>query len=207
MILLVAALLLTAEWIVRFTLVNAACGDVDKKVYQTGETIPMEGDFLMNDLMTGYEVVVKSAAIRRCEAFAADYGKTVAEIIPEDTITDMPPDRILDITLTVRNTNTPETDIEAGIDFFQYGLVTETGFYDLNFPFYGEANKTAGGSLSIRLRPGTEMDFRLPWNLRREHFTKRDWARLGALPWRLVVTKYPVEKSVMLSVDRSGLSG
>lgn len=165
------------------------------KEYEIGEWVSMENDiFFDGGSMVGYEVRVQEVELLSVEQYLEKYSIEYSQKEKEELYL---PEKVYDIHVKVRNTNKNLSD-ESGMNFWPLVLQGREMYCDINDELYGKANPAAKGNISFALKPNTEMEFWLPFNLREEWFTKKVWKNIEQYPLSFVLTKYPNKKIVRL---------
>lgn len=162
-LLIVPALLVTLT--VRIWYVNRGKEYPEVITYQMGEEVALRDTIFYDSYENreDYTITVNSAEILSYDEFLAKYEYIENPDEPLYLEGDMTfPEMVYDIELTVRNTNTEES--EAGVDFFPFTLYAKDYYMQNSGPLFAISNPTLqDGSMSFRLRPGTQMDFHLPF--------------------------------------------
>ena len=84
------------------------------------------------------------------------------------------PEMVYDLKIRVRNTG-KELREDTGMDFWGMPLQGKELYVDTNDALYDRMNPQAQGSMQFALRPGSEMEFHLPFNIRREFLKSSTW--------------------------------
>lgn len=165
------------------------------KKYEMNEWIPMDNDTLNDgELMTGYEVMIEDFELLNFSQYQKKYNLILTEQEKEDIYV---PEKVYDVKLKVRNTNKVESE-EVGMNFWFLVLQGKELYLDTNDGLYYKTNIQSQNTMQFALRSGTEMEFNIPFNLRKEWFPNRKWENIEEYPFPLVLTKYPTKKIVEL---------
>lgn len=185
----VLAVCLMVAWIVRFIDVNRKTKDAEIRHYDVGEVVAIEDNYFVHSTenMNGYEVIVNSARVMDYGEYLKKYGLTEKDV--QDRY---PPDKVYDVHITLRNID----NTTGGIYLPNWILQGVDQYTSINLELYRLVNPEANGVIAVALRPGTEMDFYLPFDLREYHYNKRTWKNIDSYPISLVVSKYPVKKMI-----------
>lgn len=189
-ILIAAAILLSAGWGVRFSMVNK---DVDipvVQIYERGAAAPIETDFFDygDEGMDGYSVTVLDAELLSAEAFLQRYNAS-EQAKKLGTFTDA----IYVVRVLVANHDNPYTG-EKGIDLKRY--VLQGTNYTLSFEetCCQIANPNLPGS-SFSLQKGTEMELTLTFDVMSQITGNQ---LLQKDPPMLQISQYPHQKLLRL---------
>lgn len=184
-ILLAIGGLLILAWVARVYWINQKYPDVERKTYALQEEVELGKDIMDYDTMEGYFVTIESAQIY-------EYGDLVSLYNLNDFKEENAPERIYLLKVLLRNTNNTET----GIDFLSWKIQSDSVGQSLDFKLYYELNNL--DSCTIALRENSEMEFLLPYNLRKDFFYPSEWKNLEDYNMWLTVTWYPTKKMILL---------
>lgn len=182
-------------WFLFYSRINGQVSTPEVESYSVGEWIPMEEDMLVSgEQMEGYEVQVVNYDLMDLEEYQKKYRIEFTE--KEEKELELP-EKVYDVTIKVRNVSERLKE-EMGMNFFFLILQGKELYGDTNDALYERVNPEAQGTMQFALRPGTEMEFHVPFNLREEWFRKKQWKKVEDYPFHIVFTKYPVKKVVEL---------
>lgn len=182
-------------WFLLYSRINGQASTPEVESYSVGEWVPMEEDMLVSgEQMEGYEVQVVNYDLMDLEEYQKKYQVEFTEKEKKEFEL---PEKIYDVTVKVRNTS-DRLEEEMGMNFFFLVLQGKELYGDTNDALYERVNPEAQGTMQFALRPGTEMEFHVPFNLRKEWFRKKQWEKVEDYPFYIVFTKYPVKKVVEL---------
>lgn len=167
--------------------VNRDIKDAPVKNYEIGEEVDFGKDILFDFTMEGYSVKVNSADIMTYKEFLNKYNG--------EDIYSYAPDKIYDVNVTLKNISADESTGINIMDFYIQGVAVHTRI-DSNL--YDLANPKAEGVYAVALRSGTEMEFHLPFGIRKENFDSKTWKDIENFNMNFVATLYPVKKIVKL---------
>lgn len=190
-ILIAAAVLLSAGWIIRFSIVNEHVDVPAVQIYEKGAEAPIGKDFFDygDEEMDGYTVTVLDAELLSTEAFLQRYDAAdQAEKLGTFT------DYLYVVRVSVANHDNPYTG-EKGIDLRRY--VLQGTNYTLSFEETCclIANPSLPGS-SFSLKKGTDMELTLPFDVMSQITSKE---HLQNDPPKLQISQYPNQKLLRLS--------
>lgn len=167
--------------------VNSKWKDAPVEVYEKNEKVAMEDDILQNYTMKGYAIAVTDAEVMEYEDYLKKYGGK-----DEYTIV---PDKVYDVTITLWNDGAEDG---VGIDFNEFYIQGTATISSINDQLLDLANPAFKGSTAVALRPNTEMEMHLPFNLYEDFFRKNVWENLDTFDMYLVATLYPTKKMIKL---------
>ena len=182
-------------WGICYIRTNRSVSNVPTKTYAMGEWVPMEGDRLNGGGdMSDYEVRVETAELMGLAQYEEKYQINFTDEQRKEA--DLP-EMIYDLKIRVRNTG-KELREDTGMDFWGIPLQGKELYVDTNDALYDKMNPQAQGSMQFALRPGSEMEFHLPFNIRREFFKSSTWKHIEKYGFSLVLTTYPQKKRVVV---------
>ncbi|MFD2655606.1 DUF5028 domain-containing protein [Gracilibacillus thailandensis] len=137
--------------------------------FKMGEEVAIEDNIFLDDFenMDGYTVTVNNAEIISYDAYLAKYeyqDDPDNPLFAEDDF--LFPEMVYDVEVTIKNTNKTDNPREhSGINFINYYLIGTDFELQISDQLYRVANPDLETGLTdgFRLRPETEMDFRLPF--------------------------------------------
>lgn len=185
--------LLSALWIWRYYTINEYYQSLDQSsipYYSMGEEVYFEDDFItLHESANGYSICVDDFKI-------VDYAEYINSL-PEEIEPDYPSDKLGLVTITLRNHSNAEDAIFLS-SFTMHGIDSYQG---MDWQLLTASNPVLGEGHGIRLREGMEMQFILPFVLRKEFFGFDTWAHLENYQFYLQVTTFPAEKTICLSIS------
>lgn len=172
----------------RILAVNQKWENAPVEYYQKTEEVYMEKDILMDFTMEGYSAAVNEAQVMDYSEFLEKYnGKDEYSNVPE---------KVYDISVTIRNADAEDT---TGINLTDFYIQGVAACESINMDLYHIANPQLANTYAIALRKNSEIELHLPFNLWEVNFRKKTWENLTDYPMFLVVTLYPVKKMISLT--------
>ncbi|MDO4556689.1 MAG: DUF5028 domain-containing protein [Lachnospiraceae bacterium] len=195
LVLIVLLCITAGTWFSFYRQTNENISMPSVKEYSLGEWVPMEDDFYSDgENMNGYEVKVVKAELLPLE----EYLKNNAILLSTEEKKEFDaPEKVYDLTLRVKNTNKTQEE-EVGMNFWPLSLQGKELYLDTNDILYEKVNPKAKGEMQFALRPQTEMEFHLPFNVRKDWFSQKCWNNIEKYKWNFVLTTYPEKKVVRI---------
>ncbi len=165
------------------------------EVYPEGEYAALGDNYFWqeNEMSPGYEVKVESAAFKKYADFVAEYGED------EDYLDEgYRPEYVLDLELTIRNTNTDE-ETGRGIDFVNMRVQSENESFQIHSMLFALVRPDLGGVLGVKVRPGTEATLHLPYTRSYSFDDFITGEKLMAKDYYLLLSMYP--EKVIIGLD------
>lgn len=173
--------------------------------YEMNELVPIEENIFydITENMSGYKVKVNSAQLLSYHEFLERYNyeeDTEFPVVDEESF--FYPEMVIDVNVTIQNSNTEYTNFSQGIDFIYYNLVGTDFVLPFCYDLFVIANPQMEGASSFALRPETEMEFHLPF-----YFSPSQ--KINPIPVKLVenaelfleICYYPEKKVIKVEVE------
>lgn len=180
-------IILAVAYRIQYVKANEKYKEAPVKAYQMSEEVPFEKDITMDFTMEGYTITVKDAEVLTYEEFLRKYNA-------EDIYSNMP-DKVYDITITLKNINADE---ETGVNFMDFYLQKNAAISGLETNLYSMVNPDVEGSYAIALRKDSEKEFHLPYALWKYNFREKTWNNIEEYGLNFVATLYPTKKIISL---------
>jgi len=142
----------------------------------------------MDLTMEGYSIGVNEAQVM-------DYQDFLGKYQGEDEYS-YPPEKIYDVSVTLKNLGADDTTGINMMDFYISGLAVCA---DLNIDMYDLANPQLSGQYAIALRKNSELEIHLPFSLWEADYHRKTWNKLEEFEMNLVTTLYPVKQVISLN--------
>ena len=178
--------------------INRSVTPVQTSHYNQGIFVPLGEDYFWQERekSPGYEVRVDSAQLKTYKEFVEDYGES-EEYIEED----YRPEYVIDLEITVKNTNTEESDGAKGIDLIQMRVQTINDTFQTHGELFALVRPDLNGQLGFRVRPGTEMSIHLPFTRSYVMDGYESYEKFMSKQYYLLLSMYPVKKMIMLDLQ------
>jgi hypothetical protein len=105
---------------------------------------------------------------------------------------------VLDIELTIRNSNTDE-EVGRGFDFVQMVAIASNEIFQVNNELWTLVRPDLAGELGIRVRPGTEYTVHLPYTRPASMDRVSSPKKLLTKDFHLLLSLYPTKKVIRLT--------
>lgn len=190
--------LLLAVWVFAMWKTNATAEKPIVETYSMQDTVAYGEDYFRrsDNILDGYTVTVLSAEIVSYEEYAQKQEITLLERMTDETGNFLyRPEYVYDVEVRFSNTDNEE----GAVDMFDTLLVNDDALmlrvdadlWDCMYP-------QLAGSYSFRLRPNTEMVFRLPFVVEAVYSERYPMERVQKEKMSLVISQYPVKKVIEL---------
>ena len=187
------AIVLIFIWINQYEHINKEYKEITQEIVRNNQIIELGNTFFFDEteMREGYSIELLSSEIISFEEFEKKYNlkTTINEIIDFNA-----PDRIYEITIKVYNRN----NTEGGIDIHPFILQGIDNYVDINTDLFILVNDIVRGNTKFALKSDSEIELSLPFNLRKELFSRAGWDGLDNYDFYLVLSKYPIKKMIKL---------
>jgi hypothetical protein len=193
---IVLALLACAVFLgLRIRSVNMAVELPLEESYEEGEFVEIGDNYFYQEREknTGYGIKVISSKFVPYADYVAAYGQ-------DETYLDegYRPEYVLDIELTIRNSNTDE-EVGRGFDFVQMVAIASNEIFQVNNELWTLVRPDLAGELGIRVRPGTEYTVHLPYTRPASMDRVSSPKKLLTKDFHLLLSLYPTKKVIRLT--------
>ena len=185
MIIMIGLIVLVSAYSGRVVTINQSFRSAAVVRYEMGAEIPFGENILMDLSMKGYSLTVDQAEVLTYEAFLEKYQA-------EDEYTFVP-EKVYDVTITLKNLDAEET---IGVNILDFSIQHLAIRASVDPNLYTAANPQMNGAVAIALRKNSEVRMHIPFGLWKEHYSAATWRDLQNKPIEFVATLYP-EKSVV----------
>lgn len=201
----IAALVILAAIGIRIYTVNKNVQVTEKQFYEMGDEVDI-GDniFWYGEKANRYSVTVNSAKLMSFDEFVTKHELTNVENIfsGEAGMDQKYPEMIVDVEITIKNSNLVDTGDLTGIMAGEYRLVDGDCRLSRDLRLFALCNPTVGTNPYILLRPDSEMQIVIPFG-----FSPDDdvWPipekRVRNGEFFLAVSLYPVQKNIRVEIE------
>ncbi len=204
---LVGAILLVG--IVRMVYVNVTFEDTPVEIYGMNEVVEYERDYFYysefeNRNSEGYTISVTDAEIETFDEYVSSHNIDESRI--ERLYANVTkPEYIIELSVSVSADENiwqdPGGKTAAGISLYDTCVVSSATMFTVDLTLLGEVNKSIASTGGIALRPGTSMDFQLPFYsdvLLDMHGAEYVRKYLDDSDWYLLISMYPTKKMIQL---------
>lgn len=201
----IAALVILAAIGIRIYTVNKNVQVTEKQFYEMGDEVDI-GDniFWYGEKANGYSVTVNSAKLMSFNEFVTKHELTNVENIfsGEAGMDQKYPEMIVDVEITIKNSNLVDTGDLTGIMAGEYRLIDGDCRLSRDLRLFALCNPTVGTNPYILLRPDSEMQIVIPFG-----FSPDDdvWPipekRVRNGEFFLAVSLYPVQKNIRVEIE------
>lgn len=180
--------------------INQQHPQIPHKQYKSFEWVDLAGVKLSEySNSDGYAIKVIDKRLMTVEEFLEKFAskneiEEYTKMVDEGYV--LKPNNIFLVTVSLKNYSDVETT-ERGIDWLYMYLYYKNIVLDFDSNLYGLANRSAGGSAQLSLRPNTEKEFFLPYCVYDELFLKSE-ENLLDIPFEMVLSVWPVMKTIQL---------
>ena len=179
--------ILAMLYLISYKEINNEWKDPKVLSYQSGEKVKFGKDILMDYTMDGYSIRIDEAEILEYTDYVNKY--------QADDVYPNAPEQVYDVTLTLFNDGAAE---DVGINLYDFYIEGTGVCFSVNPELLNLSNPKLHGSYAIALRPDTEYQIHLPYNLLKDHFRPEIWNNLNDFCMYFVATLYPVKKTILL---------
>ena len=189
----VLVLAILTGWAVRFYIVNKAAFRSEVITYETGEFVPLDGDFFLtsSENTNGYSIKVNNLELINYSEMMAKY-KNGNDELSEHTYCAM-------LNITVKN----DGNSDGGINTLVLTLYDGALAIPVDYDIWQLIDERYMG-FTFRIRPDTEVDLTIPYTaqLLDEAVNKNDVAkRLENDTFKLCVSEYPKLKLINVKAN------
>jgi hypothetical protein len=179
---LIAVIGLTVLFTVNYIRINRACPNPTLETYQLNQPVSVKN---FSIAATKFQLMDAETAIKQYKIDDDEINKVLR----------MYPTRIALITITVKNNDKSEQTLSAALHACTTMSIQSFTFAngiadDLRFIF------NSNDSYKPKLKSGEQTTFVLPFTMIESQFKKGNWANINSRKFDLVLTNYPVKKSI-----------
>lgn len=165
------------------------------ETYKMGEEVFIEDNIFWDkyENSKGYTVTVNSGELMTYEEFLTSHKQDVEKVKNGSEM-------VVNLRITVRNTN-EEDHGQIGIFVGEYRLIDGDCRLSKDSELFMIANPTVPDSQYIAIRPGTEMDFEIPFVFSPNHIAYAiPVKRVVNHEFYLSVSLYPIQKNIQVTI-------
>ncbi len=203
-LLIIGVLILVTGIGIRIWYVNKNTVYPEVEFYNMQEYIPVENDIFWNDENAkGYSIKVNSAKIMSLDEFVSEHGlENLENAFTEEAISSEYPEMIVDVKITIKNSNLIDMGDLTGAFVAEYRLIDKDCRISRDPRLFAMCNPTVGTASNVLIRPDSEMEIDIPFG-----FSPNDkvWPipekRIRDGKFSLAVSLYPVRKVINIDID------